>query len=68
VELLFQQPVHPFDLLFLSKLESVVRVLAPGLPVLSGRIATPFIGALVRVAAVTLQEQLQVLSTTETAN
>jgi hypothetical protein len=35
---------------------------------LPGRIATPFIGALVRVAPVTLQEQFQILSTTETAH
>jgi hypothetical protein len=34
---------------------------------LPGRIAAPFIGALVRVAPVTLQEQFQILSTTETA-
>jgi hypothetical protein len=49
-------------------LESIVRVLATGLTVLPGGIATPFIGALVGIAPVTLQEQFQILSTTETAH
>jgi hypothetical protein len=41
---------------------------AAGLTMLPGRIAAPFIGALVRVAPVTFQEQFQILSTTETAH
>ena len=58
-ELLLEQPVHPLEALLLAKLDAVVGVLLPCLPVLAGRVAAPFERALLGVAAVTLEKQLQ---------
>src|SRR5262249_2233160 len=47
---------------FFPQLDRVLRELRAGLPVLTGRIVAPFDGALVRVAPLALQEQLQTLA------
>jgi len=66
-ELLFEQPVHPLEALLLAKLDAVVGVLLPRLPVLAGRVASPLERALLRVAAVTLEKQLQAFAAAKPA-
>jgi hypothetical protein len=60
-ELLLQKPVHPLDLLLLTELNRVLRLLLPASlswAVLSGRIGAALHRALLGVALLPLQEQL----------
>src|SRR5581483_7320195 len=68
-ELALGQAVDPLDLLLLAQLRAVVRDLATArLPVLAGRVGAALVAALVRVAAVPLEEQLHVFAPAEPAN
>src|SRR4029079_1052392 len=61
-ELPFEHPVDAAELLLLTQLDRVLGELGPRLAVLAGRIVAPLDGALVRVAALSLQEDLQTLA------
>src|SRR6185369_14550046 len=68
-ELALGQAVDSLDLLLLAQLRAVVRDLATArLPVLAGRVGAALVAALVRVAAVPLEEQLHVFAPAEPAN
>src|SRR5262249_33269268 len=67
-ELALGEAVDPLPLLLFAQLRAVVRQLAPPrLPVLAGRVGAPLVSALVRVAAVPLEEQLHVFAPAEPA-
>src|SRR6185295_4733601 len=68
-ELTLGEAIDALHLLLLTQLSPVVRDLAAtSLAVLTGRVRAPFISALVRVAAVPLQEQLHIFAPTEAAH
>src|SRR6185369_3216430 len=58
-ELVLEQAVHALDLLLLAQLQGIFRELRPALPVLAGRVIAALDGALVGVAALAFQEQLE---------
>jgi hypothetical protein len=65
------QPVDPLDLLLLTELNGVVGLLPAALlrrAVLPRRILAPLDGAFVRVALLTLQEELLAFAAAELAN
>src|SRR6185295_6478765 len=68
-ELILQHAVDALDLLLLAQLQAVARQLRlPRLAVLAGREVALLDRALLRVAALTLEEQLHRLAATQTAN
>ena len=70
-ELLLVQSIHPLHLLLLAKLIGVVRLLPAtrlGRPMLPRRIRAPVHRALLRVALLTLQEQLLTFASAELAD
>ena len=58
-ELRLEHAVHALHLLLLAQLDGVLGELAAPLAVLAGRIVAPLDGALVGVAALALEEELQ---------
>src|SRR5262249_11756531 len=64
-ELALQHAVDAAHLLLLAQLLAVVGELRPALAVLTRRVVAPLDGALVREAAVALQEQLHALAAAE---
>jgi len=67
-ELLLNEAVKTLHLLLLAKLESVFRELDTTMTVLAGRIATAIEGAFFGETTLTLQEELLVLPTANSAN
>src|SRR5204862_8281255 len=67
-ELLLEQAVVAARLLLLAKLEQVLRLLDPAAAVLARRIAAAFDRALLRQAALALEEELHALATAELAD
>src|SRR5581483_1233168 len=67
-ELPLEQTVDAPELLLLAELDRVLRELRPRLAVLAGRIIAPLDGALVRVAPLALQKQLEPLPPAEAAD
>src|SRR5918996_6520417 len=66
-ELLLEDAVIAARLLLLAELEQVLRLLDPAAPVLARRIAAPLDGALLRQAALALEEELHALAAAELA-
>src|SRR5690606_25720687 len=66
-ELALEHTVDAANLLLLAKANAVLGELDPALPVLAGRIGTPVEGALVRVAALALEEELEAFAAAELA-
>ena len=65
------QSVNPLHLLFLTKLDGVVGLLAPARvrgTVLTRRVSATFDAALLRVALLSLQEELLPLAAAESTN
>src|SRR5262249_11221092 len=67
-ELPFEDAVHALDLLLLAQLQRILGELRPALAVLAGRVVAAFDRALVGVAALALQEELEPLPAAETTD
>src|SRR5262249_29330307 len=67
-ELSLEDAVHAAQLLLLAQLDRVLGELRPRLAVLAGWIVAALDGALVRVAALALEEQLESLAAAQTAD
>jgi hypothetical protein len=70
-KLLLRHPVDALDLLLLTELHSIIRLLASALlrwAMLSRRICTALHGTLFGIALLTLQEKLLILTTAELAD
>jgi hypothetical protein len=67
-KLFFKDAVNPLDFLLFPELGSIVREFPPKVSVLPGRIAPSLDGTLVGVASLTLEEQLGVVPSAESAN
>src|SRR5206468_2547310 len=61
-ELLLEQPVIPARLLLLAQLQQVLGLLDAPAAVLAGRVAAALDGALLREAALSLEEELHALA------
>src|SRR5438552_4065995 len=66
-ELRLEDAVHPAQLLLLTQLDRVLGELRPPLPVLAGRVVAALDRALVGVAPLALQEQLETLAPAQPA-
>src|ERR1051325_9468949 len=67
-ELIFQQTVHPLDLLLFAQLQAVLGELRPALAMLSRRIVTALDGALVGITALSFEKELEVFSPAQPAH
>src|SRR6266542_2947284 len=63
-----EHPIDAAELLLLAQLDRVFRELGSRLTVLTGRIVSPLDGALVRVAALALEEQFDTFPAAETTD
>jgi hypothetical protein len=61
-KLIFQYAIDSFDLLFFTKLGSILGKLFSTLTVLSRRIAPPFNGALFRIAPLAFEKKFKIFS------